>query len=571
MAVGPSPGGGPPEPSRRPAEPTPEKPDGRTSGAQARGGRRAGFLSALLAVLIPLGIALTVFLALVGGDPLATAPVVAGATTLALVAACGLASRGRTDAAAGLSVLVVVAGCLAMVVLPTAVPDPVPYAFLAVPVAMSSLLLPTWATGGLAAVPLVSEPRLVQGSLAALTAMVGGLLTVGSHLSNRDRRRLRRQRCHLERTRAWLREAQRVAGVGAFPWSPGEDPWWSSPQVYQVLGYEPGEIDASLETIREHVHPGGRDRFERELAASLEDPGEGALECRMVAGDGRTIHAVWRTDALVRDDGAPSFVGALRDVTDRKRYETLRRRMALEEGRRGALERFVRIASHEFREPIRTAGTALQRIEHELDAGEGARLAEPIASAREAIGRLERVTDSLVTFTETLARPLEAEPVDADEALEEALANLRDRLGAEPTVRWDELPEVEADRAFLVSVFEELIANAVDHGGETISVDARRREGAWAFVVADDGDGIPTEHLEAAFEPFEQLDREGWTEHTGLGLALVQRLVDRHGGTVEARAGPHGGIEVAFAIPDGGPPSADPTPSVGPARGPAEA
>lgn len=520
-------------------------------GLEPEAGPRSRLVVGLLAVLAPLGAAVGLFVALLGDGFLAAGPLVAFTAVASTLVAYALALRGRVELAGRLAVAIVFAACVAALVLPTVIPDAIAYPFFVVPIAMSSLLLSAWTTAGLSALAiaaslLVASPTLDRGSLAIMVAMVGGLLTVGPRLRNLYRERIRDQNRRLERMGAWLHEAQRVSDVGAFSWRPGGDSWWS-PKVYRILGYEPGEIEASLDAFRTHVHPEDQEAFEQVLQRSLSDPDGGALECRLIRKDGKTADVLWQTSLVHAEEGRPRVVGALQDVTERKEHDSLQRRFAVERARTRSLQHTVQIASHEFREPVRTVMTSVQRLGRQ--AGSEDELGRELEPIEKAGRRLQRVIDALVEFTESLARPLEPEAVGVTGAVDEALGNVRADHEGELEVEIDELPRVWADPSFLVRIFEELFANALEHGSPPVSLEAEPLADQWEIVVRDQGPGIPEDYRDRAFRPFERLAREGWEDHPGLGLTLARRIAERHGGTVEARRAAHGGTEIVVRLP----------------------
>lgn len=534
--------------------------------------RREHLLLGLVTVLVPLAVLTTGLFAARAGTGLPLGSVIGATATAVLLVAAVLARRGRVDAACRLAVAGAFGGCVAAVGLRTAVDPAVGYAFFAVPLAMSGLLLSARATAALTAlavvaVAIVPGDWFTRGLLALLAAMVGGLLTVGSRIHNLDRERIQRQNRHLARTRTWLDEAQRVSAVGTVSWKPGGRSWWS-PEVYRTLGYEAGEIDPSLSAFRKHVHPEDREAFESTVQPGSAGPGPSGIECRLVRCDGETVDTIWQVDVL-HDGDEPRMVGALQDVTDRKEDRALEKRLAVERARTRSLQEAVEIASHEFREPVRTVMTSIQRIQQE--AGPDDPVTRDLHPVREATRRLHRVTDALVEFTEILARPLDAGPVDLGQALDEALATLREEEDLEVAVSAEGLGSVWADRRFLVQVLEELVGNAAQHGDPPVRVEARPRGDDWQITVSDAGPGIPERRREQVFEPFERLGREGWADQPGLGLTLTRRIVERHGGSVEARESPQGGAKIVVRLPktDGGPSS---EPVAGPAdRGEATA
>jgi signal transduction histidine kinase len=135
----------------------------------------------------------------------------------------------------------------------------------------------------------------------------------------------------------------------------------------------------------------------------------------------------------------------------------------------------------------------------------------------------------------------ETAPVSLEDALEEAVANLRAELDeSRAEVSWDDLPVVEGDRAQLVRLFQNLLGNAIKYRGE----DAPRvhvavtREEPPEISVRDNGAGFDPDQAQRIFEPFDRLDRGNECPGTGLGLAICRRITERHGGRIEAEGRP---------------------------------
>jgi signal transduction histidine kinase len=115
------------------------------------------------------------------------------------------------------------------------------------------------------------------------------------------------------------------------------------------------------------------------------------------------------------------------------------------------------------------------------------------------------------------------------------------------------LGPVLADRERVGQVLRNLVTNALQHtpAGGRVTVAARPAGGAVAFAVADTGEGIPAEHLPLVFERFHRVDpsRARATGGAGLGLAIVRRLVEAHGGTVAVESEPGRGATFTFTLP----------------------
>jgi signal transduction histidine kinase len=128
----------------------------------------------------------------------------------------------------------------------------------------------------------------------------------------------------------------------------------------------------------------------------------------------------------------------------------------------------------------------------------------------------------------------ETEPVQLGELLSRCWSNV-EAEGADLTVRVT--GTIRADESRLASVVENLLQNAVEHGGETVRITVGRLEGNDGFYLEDDGPGVPAERRDRIFESGHSTSADG----TGLGLAIVERIVDAHGWRIDVTEGATGG------------------------------
>jgi len=115
-----------------------------------------------------------------------------------------------------------------------------------------------------------------------------------------------------------------------------------------------------------------------------------------------------------------------------------------------------------------------------------------------------------------------------------------------------DLPTVEADEQQLEMVFQNLVSNAIKYSGEDpprIEIDAERRDSAWAFRVRDDGIGIDPDHAQDIFEVFNRLHTNEEYPGTGIGLAMCEKVVSRHGGDIRVESQRGEGSTFTFTIP----------------------
>jgi signal transduction histidine kinase len=148
----------------------------------------------------------------------------------------------------------------------------------------------------------------------------------------------------------------------------------------------------------------------------------------------------------------------------------------------------------------------------------------------------------------------ELEAIQVDALVRGVVADLApaiEETGAR--VSWDELPTVEWARPWLQRVFQNLIENALRFRGDApprIHVSASREGGAWRFSVADNGIGIDPAHHDEIFEVFRRLHPRERYPGTGVGLPVVQKLVEAGGGRVEVESEVGKGAVFSFTLPD---------------------
>jgi signal transduction histidine kinase len=204
------------------------------------------------------------------------------------------------------------------------------------------------------------------------------------------------------------------------------------------------------------------------------------------------------------------------------------------------LEEFASVVSHDLRNPL---SVIEGRTELALQTGETDQL-EPVLRN---VDRMDRLIDDLLTLAREGEEATERRPINVGRVAEDAWRSV-EAPAAELDVP-ERLPVVEVDPEQFQRVFENLFRNAVEHGGDdvTVTVTALTDGGEVAGVaVADDGPGIPPQEREAVFE------RGYTTGGNGLGLAIVDDIVRNHGGTVVAREAETGGarFEIRDIEPD---------------------
>ncbi|ADB62889.1 PAS/PAC sensor signal transduction histidine kinase (plasmid) [Haloterrigena turkmenica DSM 5511] len=261
---------------------------------------------------------------------------------------------------------------------------------------------------------------------------------------------------------------------------------------------------------------------------------------------GRYLHA---HTLPVRDADDEVYAGMLviRDVTERREYERM-----LEESN-DRLEQFAYAASHDLQEPLRMVSSYLQLLERRYDDDLDEDGQEFLEFAVDGADRMREMIDGLLKYSRVETRGDPFETVSLDDVLTEVCDDLQVMIQeSNAEITTEDLPRVEGDHGQLRQVFQNLLDNAIEYSGDDpprIYIDAERDGDQWLVSVEDNGVGIDPEDTDRVFEVFQRLHARGEHAGTGIGLALVERIIERHGGDVWVESDPGQGSTFSFTLP----------------------
>ncbi len=206
------------------------------------------------------------------------------------------------------------------------------------------------------------------------------------------------------------------------------------------------------------------------------------------------------------------------------------------ETRNAELERFTYTVSHDLKTPLVTIGGFLGLVEQDALAGNPQRLRADLKRISEATDKMRRLLDELLQLSRAGRRLNTVEALPLRPIVDEALSIVDARSSRVRVDVHSPLPTVLGDRGRLIEVFQNLLENAFKYAGNQeaptveIGCDGFDEKGHAKIFVRDNGIGIPPQFHSRIFELFEKLDP--LSQGTGVGLALVRRIVDAHGGSV---------------------------------------
>ena len=246
-------------------------------------------------------------------------------------------------------------------------------------------------------------------------------------------------------------------------------------------------------------------------------------------------------------DERPATLNFLTDVTGRLKAEEDIKRSNTE------LQQFAFVASHDLQEPLRMVVSYLTLLEKRYGKELDQEAQEFIQYAVDGGWRMRQLIDDLLEYSRVETKGKELELVDMNEAVEstlKVLSVLIEENKAEIIV--DNLPTVFADKMQVVRVFQNLIENALKFRGKEppkIYVSAVQRARDWTFEIKDNGIGFDMQYASKIFLMFQRLHTRAEYPGTGIGLAIVKKIIERHGGTIWTESEEGKGTSFFFTIP----------------------
>jgi signal transduction histidine kinase len=217
------------------------------------------------------------------------------------------------------------------------------------------------------------------------------------------------------------------------------------------------------------------------------------------------------------------------------------------------LEQFAYVASHDLQEPLRKVASFCQLLQRRYAGRLDAKADEYIDHAVDGAKRMQALINDLLAFSRVGRTAQRREPVSCAVLLAQAWANLAaDVRGTQATIEVGELPVVLGEASLLTAVFQNLINNALKFRANEpprVTVSVRRDGRFWLFSFGDNGIGIEPEYAERIFVIFQRLHDKATYPGTGIGLAMVRKIIEYHGGRIWLDTKVTAGARFWFTLP----------------------
>ena len=251
--------------------------------------------------------------------------------------------------------------------------------------------------------------------------------------------------------------------------------------------------------------------------------------------------------------GQAFLEATVRDITESKRLAEALERHAEKLARSNAeLERFAYVASHDLQEPLRMVASFTQLLSKKYSGKLDETADRYINFAVDGAKRMQQLIVDLLAFSRVNSKELDLRQTDCEAVVQTALQNLSaaiEESGA--VIERDPLPVLTADAGQLGQLFQNLIGNAIKFRGPAplrIHISAADRGPDWLFSIQDNGIGIDPRYSDRIFQIFQRLHTRAEYPGTGIGLAVCQKVVERHGGKIWVESEPGAGSTFRFTI-----------------------
>ncbi len=362
--------------------------------------------------------------------------------------------------------------------------------------------------------------------------------------------------------------AMNASQDGLYDWNLVTNEIYYSPGWKKMLGYEYDQLPNDFSVWEKLTAPEDVKKSWQMLEKVINKKRERfVMEFRMKHKDGRWINILSRASAFFdENDRAVRMIGTHVDITGQKKVEEelqkyhlyledmVTRRTAKLEAANKELEAFAYSVSHDLRAPLRAIDGFSQYLEKQYSKSLDNKAARYINIIRENTTKMDKLITDLLQLSRLSRSELNYVNLDMNEIVRTVFKEIStEKEYNEFDFILSALPDIEGDSTSIHQVWTNLINNALKYSSDSpvkrIEIGAFSEEKSVTYFVKDQGCGFDMEYKDKLFGVFQRLHSGNEYAGTGVGLAIVKRIVEKHGGTVRAEGNPEKGATFSFTLP----------------------
>ncbi len=360
-----------------------------------------------------------------------------------------------------------------------------------------------------------------------------------------------------------LNKTQEIAHLGSWELDLAENKLSWSDEVYRMFGLEPAEFGASYETFLDRIHPDDRKAVDDAYSDSLRE-GKDTYEIdhRIVRKSDGEIRFVHEKCEHVKDESGRIMrsIGMVQDITESKKTEEeilmlnekLKQRAFELDAANRELEAFSYSASHDLRAPLRSIDGFGRILEEEYGKALDEKGKQFLGRLRNATQKMGQLIDDLLNLSKVTRAGICKEKVDLSRIATEIAAKLKENdSGRKVEFIIADGITAKCDKNLIKVAMENLLGNAWKFTSkhENARIEFGFIKDKEAYFVRDDGAGFDMEYAGKLFNPFQRLHSSRDFKGTGIGLSIVYRIINKHGGNIWAEGSVEKGAAFYFTLP----------------------
>jgi PAS domain S-box-containing protein len=340
---------------------------------------------------------------------------------------------------------------------------------------------------------------------------------------------------------------------------------YQSPSVTRILGYDAEERKGRNQL--EYIHPDDRRKYAKLYKKVISSPRtSNPFQCRFMHKSGNYVWLEGVLTNLLHEDGIRGVVANYRDISERKKNEGNIAQLNTEleervntrtrelESANKELEAFSYSVSHDLRAPLRIiegySQILVEDCDHKADLG----IVKHARTIQRNTKKMTGLIDDLLNFSQLSRKEIRQSHVSMIALVRDVIADLKaGGIAVPPGIRIGKLGGIYCDRNLLKQVWMNLISNAIKYTSHRekplIEIGLSQQQELPVYYIRDNGAGFSMKYKDKLFGVFQRLHAEAEFGGTGVGLAIVQRIIKRHGGSVWAEGQEGLGATFYFTLP----------------------